>query len=109
MLPAGILRELVVIEVARQERNEVGEAVQTRWDEIGRRRAAIEQSAGGEAQQMHQTAGTKSWFVRMRYCEPLASGMRLRWASRNDRILYVSSVIERGNREEHEVYAEERL
>jgi head-tail adaptor len=108
MLPAGILRELVVIERARQERNEVGEAVQTRWDEVARRRAAIEQSAGSEAQQMYQTAGSTSWLVRMRFCEQLATGMRLRWVSRANRILYVASVVERGNREEHEVLGEER-
>jgi hypothetical protein len=34
--------------------------------------------------------------------------MRIRWTSRGDRLLYISSVVERGFREEHELSCEEQ-
>jgi hypothetical protein len=34
--------------------------------------------------------------------------MRLRWQSREDRILYISGIVERGHRQEHELQCEER-
>jgi hypothetical protein len=34
--------------------------------------------------------------------------MRVRWKSRGDRYLYISSVVERGSREEHELTCEEK-
>jgi hypothetical protein len=34
--------------------------------------------------------------------------MRLRWVSRNDRILYISAVVEQGNREDLELTVEEQ-
>jgi len=107
-LPAGALREVVVIETPHHERNEVGEAVQTLWGEMARRRASIEQVSASEQQQLGQTGSTRTFTVRMRYCDGLREGSRLRWVTRENRLLYVSSVVERGRREEHEVYAEER-
>jgi hypothetical protein len=44
----------------------------------------------------------------MRYCDGIREGCRLRWVTRENRLLYVSSVVERGRMEEHEIYAEER-
>ena len=35
--------------------------------------------------------------------------MRLRWSSRSDRLLYVSSVVERANRTELEITVEEQV
>jgi len=107
-LPSGTLREVVIVEAARQARNEVGEAVQTMWVEHTRRRASIESVGYSEQQINRQTGGSVSHVVRMRYVPGLVGGMRLRWESRGNRLLYVSSVVERGHREEHEVYAEER-
>lgn len=108
MLPAGLLREVVVIEKAEEHRNDVGETVQTSWHEVVRRRANIEQLSGSEQVQMGQTAGSSGFTVRMRYCSALKGGMRLRWENRQNRILYISSIVEKNNREEHEVFAEER-
>lgn len=107
-LPSGILREVVIVEAAEQTRNEVGEAVQVSWNEVTRRRASVEPVGYTEQQINRQTGGSVSHVVRMRYVPGLAGGMRLRWESRGNRLLYVSSVVERGYREEHEVYAEER-
>lgn len=108
MLDSGSLREVLVIEEAIEARNVVGEVAQTGWRELGRRRASVQQTSLSESQQLQQTSSTASFEIHMRYFAPLVAGMRLRWESRGDRLLYVSSVIERGYREEHEVYAEER-
>jgi hypothetical protein len=35
--------------------------------------------------------------------------MRLRWQSRGNRLLYISAVVERGNREELEITVEEQV
>lgn len=109
MLPAGVLREVVVIEQAEEHRNELGETVQTSWHEVARRRASIEPVAYSEAQnEINRTGAVYSFVVRMRFFADLRGGMRLRWENRGNRLLYVSSVVERGNKVEHEVYAEER-
>ena len=108
MLPAGVLREVVVIEKAEEHRNELGETVQTSWHEVARRRANIEPIAYSEIQRQGQTAGTATHTVRMRFLPQLAGGMRLRWENRENRLLYVSSVVEKGRREEQEVTCEER-
>lgn len=108
MVPSGLLREVVVIEEAVTTRNDVGEMVQSQWREVCRRRAAISQQSGDESQQMHQANATATYEVRMHYTPQVRTGMRLRWESRQDRLLYVSSVLEVGNRAEHRLYAEER-
>jgi SPP1 family predicted phage head-tail adaptor len=108
MIAAGALREVLIIEVPHQERNEVGEEVQTHWVEMARRRASVEQVSASEQQQLGQTGSTRTFTVRMRYCDGIREGCRLRWVTRENRLLYVSSVVERGRMEEHEIYAEER-
>jgi head-tail adaptor len=41
--------------------------------------------------------------VRMRYVPGLTGAMRIKWDSRDERILELSQVFERNNREEHEL------
>lgn len=107
---AGTLREVMVIESPRYERNAVGEMVQVEpWEVVGRRRASIEAVAYNEQRQLSQVGGTASHLVRLRYFAGLAGGMRLRWESRGDRLLYIASVIETGYREGQDVYVEERV
>jgi SPP1 family predicted phage head-tail adaptor len=106
MLPAGILRERVVIEAPTEERNSLGESVQT-WDEFATRWASIESISYLEQSRRGQIGGSISHTVRLRYVPGLTGQMRLRWASRDDRLLYISSVVERGVREEHELQVEE--
>lgn len=105
-LPAGLLRETYAIEAPTEVRNELGESEQT-WSEIGRRRGSYEAISYVEQDRRGQIGGTVSATVRMRYCPGITGHCRLRWISRGDRILYVSSVVERGNREEHELTVEE--
>ena len=106
-LPAGLLREVFAIEEPTETRNELGESVQT-WDEIGRRYGAYEALSYIEQDRRGQIGGSVSATVRIRYFPGLTGQQRLRWVSRSDRILYVSSVVERGHREEHELTVEEQ-
>jgi SPP1 family predicted phage head-tail adaptor len=107
MLPAGILRERIVIEEAREVRNPLGESVQT-WYPVARRAASVEAIAFSESTRRQQTGGDTSYTVRMRYYPALTAAMRVRWESRNDRILWIAGLLERGRREEHELTCEER-
>jgi len=106
-LSAGSLRELVVIEYPEQARNDLGENVQT-WQTFARRRASIEAISFTEQDRRSQVGMTASHTVRMRYLEGLTGNMRLRWSTRGDRLLYVTSIVELNNREEHEVTVEEQ-
>lgn len=103
-LPAGILREKVVIEQSTETRNSLGETTQT-WSPLTERWAYVEAMSYVEQQQQGQTSGTISHDVRMRYVPGLTGKMRLRWRGR---LLYISSLLERNNREEHRLACEER-
>jgi head-tail adaptor len=107
MLAAGDLRELVIIEVPVETRNDLGESVQT-WEHFARRRASIEALSYTEQNRRQQVGGSVSHMVRMRYLEGLTGVMRLRWSTRGGRLLYITSVVERNNREEHELMCEEQ-
>ena len=107
MLPAGILRERVIIETPTETRNDLGESVQV-WGDFAERFASIEQVAYSEIQTRGQLGGNASYRVRMRYVPGLTASMRLLWTSRGGRTLYISEVIERGIREEHELTVEEQ-
>ena len=107
MLPAGILRERIVVEEARENRNPLGESVQT-WHPVAERAASVEAISFVESTRRQQTGGDTSYTVRMRYFPALTSAMRLRWVSRENRILWIAGLLERGRREEHEVTCEER-
>lgn len=107
MIPAGTLRDLFAIEEPTEERNELGESVQT-WSEVGRRLGAYEATTYAELDRRGQIGGTVSATVRMHYFPGLTGRHRLKWLSRNDRLLYISAVIERNNRREHELTVEEQ-
>ena len=107
-LPAGILRESVVIESPAESRNSLGETLQT-WGAFASRRASVIADSYSESQQRGQTIGTSSFTVRLRYVEGLTGKMRLRWSSRGDRTLYITSVQEVNNREEHRLTCEEKV
>ena len=107
MLPAGILRERIVVEEARENRNPLGESVQT-WHTVARRAASVQAIAFVESTRRQQTGGDTSYTVRMRYFPALTAAMRIRWESRGDRILWIAGFLERGVREEHELTCEER-
>lgn len=105
-IPAGLLRERFVIEEPSESRNELGESVQT-WAEIGQRFGSYEAISYVEQERRNQIGGSTSATVRIHYFPGLTGRHRLRWTSRDDRLLYISSVVERGYRDEHELTVEE--
>ncbi len=107
-LPAGDLRELVEIEQPVETRNDLGESVQV-WQMVARRRASVEAISYTEQQLRQQLGGTVSHLVQLRHCEGLSGKMRLRWVTRGGRLLYITSVVERNNREYQEVSCEEKV
>jgi head-tail adaptor len=85
-IAAGLLRESVTIQYPTELRNALGESTQT-WSTLTTRRAMIEAISYTEMERRGQIGGSVSYTVRMRY---------------------VSSAVERGNREEHELTCEEQ-
>jgi len=106
MISSGTLREKVSIQIALQDRNALGEPVDT-WAEVATRWASVEAVAYSERDRMARISGTTSYTVRMRFLDGLTAEMRLIWTSRSNRVLYISSIIEKNNREEHELTCEE--
>ena len=106
-IPAGILREKIVIEQQTETRNAFGEATSS-WSTFATRRASVESISYSETQKQNRIGGSATWIVRCHYVEGLTGKMRVRWASRGNRYLYVSSVVERGVRNEHEITCEEK-
>ena len=107
VMQAGELNERFSIEQASETRNTLGETVQT-WTEAGKRWGSYEAVSYTEQLDRDQIGGTVSAVVRIRYFEGLTGKHRLKWLSRDNRILYISSVIEKGNKVEHELAVEER-
>jgi SPP1 family predicted phage head-tail adaptor len=106
-IPAGSLRETIVIERQTETRNAFGEASST-WSTHATRRASVEAISYTEAQRQNSIGGTSSFVVRCHFVHGITGKMRVRWKSRSGRVLYISSVVERGNREEHELTCEEQ-
>ncbi len=104
-ISAGKLRELLVIESATESRNALGETTQT-WSEFARRRASVDTISYSEQARRGQIGGSTSYQVNLRYLPGLTASMRLVWPARGGMTLYISSVVEKGNREEHELTCE---
>ena len=105
-IPAGLLREKFAIEEPTETRNELGESVQE-WSEVGQRFGSYEAVGYTEQERRNQIGGSTSATVRIHYFPGLTGRHRLRWLTRDDRLLYISSVVERGTRDEHELTVEE--
>ena len=106
MLPAGLLRETYVIETPTGTKNAVGERVLS-WSTFATVRGSYEANSYSETIRREQVSGNVSATVRMRYVPGLVGNMRLRWVSRGNRILSISGIVEKNNREEHELSVEE--
>lgn len=104
---AGRLRESVTIQAPNEVQNSFGESEQT-WITHTLRRCSIESVSSNEALKHQETTGSVTHKVRMRYVPGLTGAMRIKWDSRGDRILEISQMMERNNREEHELLCVER-
>ena len=103
----GRLREVVVVESPRETQNAVGELV-VEWVPFLRRRASIEQIGFYQSLRAQQISADVTHIVTMHYTDGITGAMRLRWESRGDRMLYISSIVEQGHRQWHELTCEER-
>ena len=103
----GALREVVVIEAAHEAQNEVGEMVIT-WEPWRRVRASVANVGFYQSLRAQQMSADVTHIITIHYCDGLVGSMRLRWESRDNRLLYISSITEQGIRQWHEITAEER-
>jgi len=99
VIDPGKMRERVTIERATATRNSIGESVQT-WSTFAERWASVEGLSSREVLQSGQQQTEVSHRVRMRYLPGLAQTMRLKWRGRT---LEITSLLEHGNRTEHEL------
>lgn len=105
-LPSGILRELFAIEYPTETRNALGEST-TAWTEAARVYGSYEATTYSELARRGQIGGTTQATVRIRYRSDLGGNWRLRWVNRGGRLLYISSIVEQGAREEMELTVDE--
>lgn len=103
MIRPGELRERVVVQIASQATNALGEVVMT-WADSTQAWASIQGLTAREALQAGQQDVSISHRVRMRYLPGLTHQMRLSWKGRT---LEIVSVLEHANRSEHELICSE--
>jgi len=104
MMDAGKLRERVTVQQATEARNSLGETVLA-WDTFAQRWASVEGVSAREALAYGQNEVTVTHKVKMRFLEGLTQRMRLQWRGRT---LDIVSLLEHGNRSEHEAICKER-
>lgn len=105
MIDAGKLRERVTVQVASGTTNTLGEAVLS-WSDSSAVWASVEGVSAREALLAGQQDTTVTHKVRMRYLPGLTQQMRFSWRSRT---LEIVSLLEHGNRSEHEAICQETV
>lgn len=103
MIDPGRMRERVVVQRATETRNAIGESVQT-WSTFVERWASVDGLSSREVLQTGQQQTEVTHRVRMRYVEGLTQQMRISWRGRT---LEITSLLEHGNRSEHELLCTE--
>jgi SPP1 family predicted phage head-tail adaptor len=105
MIDPGKLRERVTVQQASAARNSLGEAVLS-WSDFATVWASVEGVSARESLTAGQQETTISHRVRLRYLPGLSANMRFSWRSRT---LDIVSLLEHGNRSEHEAICQEQL
>ena len=103
MINAGSLRERVTVQQASESRNALGETVLS-WATFAERWASVEGVSSRESLAYGQQQISVSHRVRLRYLTGLTQSMRLVWRGRT---LEIVSLLEHGNRSEHEIICQE--
>jgi SPP1 family predicted phage head-tail adaptor len=103
MIDAGKLRERVTVQIASGTTNALGETVLT-WANSTAVWASVDGVSAREALAAGQQEVTITHKVRMRYLPGLTQSMRFSWRSRT---LEIVSLLEHGNRSEHEAICQE--
>jgi SPP1 family predicted phage head-tail adaptor len=104
MIRAGELRERVTVQIASGTTNALGETVLA-WGDSSAVWASVEGVSAREALISGQQETTVSHRVRLRYLPGLTSQHRFSWRSRT---LEIVSLLEHGNRSEHEAICQEQ-
>jgi SPP1 family predicted phage head-tail adaptor len=105
MIDPGKLRERVTVQIASGTTNALGETVLT-WGDSSAVWASVEGVSAREALTAGQQETTVSHRVRLRYLPGLTQNMRFSWRSRT---LEIVSLLEHGNRSEHEAICQEQV
>jgi SPP1 family predicted phage head-tail adaptor len=104
-MDAGKLRERVTVQIASGTTNALGETVLA-WADSSAVWASVEGVSAREALTAGQQETTVSHRVRLRYLPGLTQNMRFSWRSRT---LDIVSLLEHGNRSEHEAICQEQV
>ena len=105
--PAGRYRENFVLERPVRSRNAAGGTVET-WETVATILGSYEQTSYSQQARNGQINSGLTATVYTRYRAGVAGDMRLRWPARGGRLLYISSVVESGNRDDLELTVEEQ-
>ena len=105
MIDAGKMRERVTVQVASGSTNTLGETVLA-WNNSTAVWASVEGVSAREALALGQQETVVTHRVRMRHLPGLTQQMRFSWRSRT---LNIVSLLEHGNRSEHEAVCEEAV
>jgi len=103
MIDAGKLRERVAWQQATETRNSLGETIVS-WATFSTVWASVEGVTAREALAAGQMDVTITHKVRMRHLTGLTQQMRGLWRGR---VLEIVSLLEHGNRSEHEAICQE--
>ena len=103
MIDAGKLRERVTVQIASGTTNTLGETVLA-WSNSTAVWASVEGVSAREALAAGQQETSVTHKVRLRYLPGLTQQMRFSWRSRT---LEIVSLLEHGNRSEHEAICQE--
>lgn len=103
MIDAGKLRERVAFQTSSETRNALGETVPV-WATFAERWASVEGVSAREALTYGQQNVSVTHRVRLRYVPGLTTQMRVLWRGR---LLEIVSLLEHGNRSEHEIVCQE--
>lgn len=104
MIDAGKLRERVTVQIASGSTNTLGETVLS-WANSTAVWASVEGVSARESLVAGQQETSITHKVRLRYLPGLTQQMRFSWRSRT---LEIVSLLEHGNRTEHEAVCVER-
>jgi SPP1 family predicted phage head-tail adaptor len=105
MIDPGKLRERITVQIASGTTNTLGETVLA-WADSSAVWASVEGVSAREALAAGQQETTISHKVRLRYLPGLSQNMRFSWRSRT---LDIVSLLEHGNRSEHEAICQEQI
>ena len=103
MIDAGKLRERVTVQIASGSTNTMGETVLA-WTNSTAVWASVEGVSARESLVNAQQEIAVTHRVRLRYLPGLTQNMRFAWRSRT---LEIVSLLEHGNRSEHEAICQE--